>query len=83
MANVSQMASALAPPVATRSACTIAFRMSRNEGLGGDSSMPRVTSFSVNFVPRAFRRSQRVSSQISPSACTSGSPAILPKSPYV
>ena len=55
--------------------------MSRKDGLAGDSSIARVTSDSVSLLPSALRRSQRVSPQISPSACTSGAPMILPKSP--
>ncbi len=57
--------------------------MSRNDGSGGDSSMPRVTIDSVTADPSSSRISHRVCTQISPSACTSGWPMMLPKSAYV
>ena len=43
--------------------------------------MARVTSDSAALEPSLVRRSHRVSPQISPSACTSGPPAIVAKSP--
>ena len=57
--------------------------MSRYDGFDGASSIARVTIPSTVFEPSASRRSQSVWLQISPSACTSGRPMILPKSPYV
>ena len=47
-AKIDHSAVSFAPPKFTRSAWMIAFRMSRYEGAGGDSSMPRVTSVSVD-----------------------------------
>ena len=55
--------------------------MSRNVGSGGDSRIPSVISRRAAAMPTAARRSHSVCAQISPSAWTSGSPAILPKSP--
>ena len=81
LAKTFQIVSRLAPSNATRSACKIAFRMSRNEGFAGESSIARVASISDFSEPIASRRSQSVWPQISPSACTSGRPMILPKSP--
>ena len=86
-ANICHNVSPFAPAFSTTSAWMIALRMSRNDGLGGDSSIPRVTSRRAVVLGRAWRMSQRVSSQISPSACTSGEPLtpsnvrMLPKSP--
>ncbi len=82
-ANVLQIVLRFAPPLATRSACRIELRMSRYDGFDGASSIARVTIPSVVLEPSASRRSHSVWAQISPSACTSGRPMILPKSPYV
>ena len=82
-AKIDQSAVSFAPAKFTRSAWMIAFRMSRNDGAPGESSMARVTSVSATTGPSVWRICQSVSSQISPSACTSGPPATLPKSPYV
>ena len=57
--------------------------MSRKDGSGGDSSMPRVMTDSVTADPRSSRICHSVCTQISPSACTSGTPAISPRSAYV
>ncbi len=57
--------------------------MSRNDGSGGDSSMPRVTSDSATADPSSSRICHNVCTQISPSAWTSGPPTMLPKSAYV
>ena len=65
------------------SACRIALRMSRNDGSGGDNRIAVVTSRRAAVNPIDARRSHSVSDQISPSACTSGSPKIFPRSPYV
>ena len=46
-AKIAHSAASFAPPKFTRSAWMIAFRMSRKDGAGGDSSMPRVTRASV------------------------------------
>ena len=50
-AKIVHRAVSFAPPKFTRSAWMIAFRMSRKDGAGGDSSMPRVTSASVTGAP--------------------------------
>ena len=52
--------------------------MSRNDGSGGDSSMPRVMIDSVTADPSSSRICHSVCTQISPSACTSGWPVIVP-----
>jgi hypothetical protein len=80
-AKTAQILSRALPLLLTVSACRIELRMSRKDGLAGDSSIALVTSDSESRCPSAPRRSQRVSPQISPSACTSGTPRILPKSP--
>ena len=64
--------------VVAMSASRIALRMSRNDGLAGASSIARVTSDSDTFEPSRSRRSQSVCAQISPSACTSGTPLTWP-----
>ena len=80
-ANTAQIVAWWAPPLRTMSACRIALRSSRNDGLKGESSMARVTRPSVVSEPSASRRSHRVCTQISPSEWTSGPPATRPKSP--
>ena len=80
-ANTCQISSTWVPPEATTSAWMMALRMSRNDGSGGESSMPRVTRRSDTFVPIAVRRSHSACTQISPSAWTSGNPMISPRSP--
>ena len=66
--------------------------MSRNEGSGGASRIASVISASARSEPSVsspvrsisrVRRSHSVCIQISPSECTSGAPATLPKSPNV
>jgi hypothetical protein len=66
--------------------------MSSIDGSGGESRMPSAMSDSATsdassgspvLTCSAWRRSHSVSNQISPSECTSGAPAILPKSPSV
>jgi hypothetical protein len=68
-------------------AATIALRMSRNDGSGTESRIASVMIFSavsepmmglLNCATRRWRSCQSVWDQISPSACTSGRPAILP-----
>ena len=51
--------------------------MSRNDGLNGASSMARVTRPRATREPTLSRSDQSVWPQISPSACTSGSPMTL------
>ena len=48
--------------------------MSRNDGFAGASSMARVTRLRDTRDPTLSRSDQRVWAQISPSACTSGTP---------
>ena len=60
------------------SATRIAFRMSRNDGFDGDSSIARVTRLRATREPTLSRSDHSVWPQISPSPCTSGRPTTLP-----
>ena len=77
-AKTAQIVSSLSPPLMDRSACRIAFRISRNDGLKGDSRIASVTMPSVVSLPSSSRRSHSVCTQISPSECTSGPVKTLP-----
>lgn len=69
------------PPLATRSAWTIALRMSSIVGSAVDSSIARVMMLTAYERPKRSRRSHNVWAQTSPEECTSGVPPMVGKSP--